>query len=104
MPVDGWKWRKLGQNHVEERLPLHANMTGNIFYILTKPRFGDRKTTTNISLLGYITEHVCDDDCDIHIYIIVLLFDLFIPYARNLITLYTTQDYTDLPGSGQAKK
>lgn len=39
-----------------------------------------------------------------HPYIILFLFDLYIPYARNIIVLYTTQDYTDLPGEGQAKK
>jgi len=82
-----------------------VNLTGNIFYILTKPRFGDGKTISNISLLGYTTEHVCDDDCDTHIlYYFYLICINYISYARNLIVLYTTQDYTDLPGAGQAKE
>lgn len=80
-----------------------------IVNIFTKPCcFGDGKTILNISLLFYITEHVYDDDCNTHI---LYYFYLYIPYAlctmhyaRNLIVLYTTQDYTDIPGERQAKE
>lgn len=38
------------------------------------------------------------------IYYIIFICIYCMQHARNLIVLYTTQDYTDLPGEGQAKE